>query len=76
MPKKSLMEKFKAFVEASPSESNEPMTKGEIATAMARKRRKGAATKRPAKAASKMKAKKAVKKKSAKEKNAERKSKS
>jgi hypothetical protein len=64
MPKKSIMERFKAFVEASPSESNEPMTKGEIATAMARKRRKGAA-KRPAKAASKLKAKKAVKKKRA-----------
>jgi hypothetical protein len=64
MPKKSIMEKFKAFVEASPSESNEPMTKGEIATAMARKRSKGAA-KRPAKGASKLKAKKAVKKKRA-----------
>ena len=76
MPKKSLMGKIQSFCRGIPSESNEPMTKGEIATAMARKRSKGAATKRPAKAASKMKAKKAVKKKSAKEKNAERKSKS
>ena len=55
--KKSLMDKFKEFVEGS-AESNVPMTGREIANTMAKKKAKGAAAKRAK--ASKKKAKKTI----------------
>jgi hypothetical protein len=42
MAKKSIREQFRGFVEASPAESNKPMTGGEIARAMVKKKAKGA----------------------------------
>ena len=57
MVTKSLMDKFKEFVEGS-AESNVPMTGREIANTMAKKKAKGAAAKRAK--ASKKKAKKTI----------------
>ena len=57
--KKSLMDKFKEFVEAS-TESNVPMTGREIANTKARRKAKDSAVKRAA--ASKKRAKKTTKK--------------
>lgn len=49
MPKKTIVEKFRDFMEASSEKSNKPMTKGEIATAVTKKKRKVATEKRSAK---------------------------
>ena len=64
--KKSIIQKFRDFVEASSPQSNEPMTGTEIATARTRKRTKGAAAKRATAKAAKKNAKKAAKKSSKK----------
>ena len=55
MPKKTALERFRDFEEASSTRSNKPMTKGEIAIVVARKKRKAAAEKRSAKSAAKKK---------------------
>jgi hypothetical protein len=55
MPKKTMVEKFREFMEASSDKSNKPMTGGEIATAGTKKKRKAAAKKRSTKAAAKNK---------------------
>jgi hypothetical protein len=59
---KSFTDKFRDFVKASATESNKPMTRGEIATAVARKKRKAATKKRASKKATKAAPKKAAKK--------------
>ena len=53
MAKKSVAQKFREFLDASPDESNVPMTRGEIATAVAKKKRKAATKNRPLKSAAK-----------------------
>ena len=55
MPKKTVLERFRDFEQASSTGSNKPMTKGEIAIVVARKKRKAAAEKRSAKSAGKKK---------------------
>jgi hypothetical protein len=62
---KSIVQKFKDFLDASPAESNKPMTRGEIATTRAKKKRKTATANRATKTANK-KAKKAAPKKGVK----------
>jgi hypothetical protein len=62
MAKKTIAEKFKDFMETSSDNSNKPMTKGEIATTVAKKKRKASTKKRTAKKT----AKKAAPKKKAK----------
>jgi hypothetical protein len=65
MAKKSIMEKLSDSVRSSADASdNEPMTEREIATVRARKKAKGAATKRPTKKTAKKNAKKAAKNRS------------
>ncbi len=66
MAKKTFTEKFRDFVKASPAESNVPMTRKEIATAQARKKKKQATANRATKKAAKKTAKKVVKKTSPK----------
>jgi hypothetical protein len=53
MAKKTIVEKFRDFMEASSDKSNKPMTKGEITTAVTKRKRKAATKKRTAKAAKK-----------------------
>jgi hypothetical protein len=50
MLKKTIVEKFRDFMEASSDKSNKPMpmTKGEIATAVTKRKRKAATKKRSA----------------------------
>jgi hypothetical protein len=55
MAKKTIIEKFKEFLDASSAESNEPMTGGEIATAKANNKSKAAAKKRSSKSTGKTK---------------------
>lgn len=63
MPKKTIVEKFREFMEASSDNSNKPMTKGEIATAVTKRKRKAAIRKRSAKTAGKQSVKKGKKSK-------------
>jgi hypothetical protein len=62
MAKRPIVEQFRDFVEALPAESNEPMTKSEIASSKAKKKTKGGVAKR----ATKNEAKKIVRKAAAK----------
>jgi hypothetical protein len=62
MVKKIIMEKLSDLIRASAGASdNEPMTEREIAMVRAKKKAKGAATKRPPKKTAKKNAKKAAK---------------
>ena len=61
MTKKSVMQLFKDFVDASPAQSNEPMTSREIAAARATNKPRRAAAKRATKTAAKKASKKAKK---------------
>jgi hypothetical protein len=53
MAKKTIVEKFREFMEASSDQSNKPMTKAEIATAVKKRKRKAATKKRSAKSSKK-----------------------
>jgi hypothetical protein len=55
MAKKSITEQFRDFLRASPAQSNKPMTKGEIATAVGKKKRKAADKQRASKSPAKKK---------------------
>jgi hypothetical protein len=62
MAKKTIVEKFRDFMEASSDKSNKPMTKGEIATAVKKKKRKAATKTWAAESAKKAAPKKTAKK--------------
>jgi hypothetical protein len=53
MAKKSIAQKLRDFLDASPAESNVPMTSDEIGAVEAKKKRKAAAKKRSAKSGAK-----------------------
>jgi hypothetical protein len=69
MAKKTIAQKFRDFLDAAPAESNKPMTKGEIARTVAKKKRKAASKKGSSKSPARKKAAPKKSKKPAKKTN-------